>query len=147
MKTARKVMLGGFCKAHFTIKNEKFFLCACDSALSLENDKSIKFFSFYPFLPELLSGTLRTYQRAACDNEYLQLSCPRGTTISIEFAQYEKSSNANGELCPDATQNTQNDGSVITSGTEIEIKASEKCKWPTQVSSFWYNDMKNQLLE
>jgi hypothetical protein len=33
-------------------------------------------------------------------------------------------------LCPDATENTQNDGSVITSGTEIEIKTPEKCMWP-----------------
>ncbi|KAL5273564.1 hypothetical protein ACFFRR_000358 [Megaselia abdita] len=38
----------------------------------------------------LLSQTLRTYQRAACDTDQVALSCPRGTSISIEFAQYNK---------------------------------------------------------
>lgn len=36
----------------------------------------------------LLSGTLRTYQKAGCDTEQVSLSCPRGTSISIEVAQY-----------------------------------------------------------
>lgn len=39
----------------------------------------------------LLSGTLRTYQRAGCDRELVTLSCPRGTSISIEIAQYGRS--------------------------------------------------------
>ncbi|XP_070496023.1 protein eva-1-like [Chironomus tepperi] len=78
----------------------------------------------------LLSGTLRTYQRAGCDHEYLQLSCPRGTTISIEFVQYGKYGINGAGLCPDTTENTQSDANVITSGTEIEIKAAEKCMWP-----------------
>ncbi|KAG5679929.1 hypothetical protein PVAND_009465 [Polypedilum vanderplanki] len=81
-------------------------------------------------LISLLSGTLRTYQRAGCDHEYLQLSCPRGTTISIEFVQYGKYGENGAGLCPDTTENTQNDANVITSGTEIEIKTPEKCLWP-----------------
>lgn len=36
----------------------------------------------------LLAATLRTYQRAGCESEQLTLSCPRGTSISIEIAQY-----------------------------------------------------------
>lgn len=95
-----------------------------------ECDKSIKFSSPFFLITALLSGTLRTYQAAGCDHEYLQLSCPRGTTISIEFVQYGKYGNNEAGLCPDTTENTQSDGNVITSGTEIEIKTPEKCMWP-----------------
>ncbi|KAH8336515.1 hypothetical protein KR074_005633, partial [Drosophila pseudoananassae] len=38
----------------------------------------------------LLSATLRTYQKVACDSEQVVIACPRGTSISIEFAQYNK---------------------------------------------------------
>ncbi|CAH0719503.1 unnamed protein product, partial [Brenthis ino] len=38
----------------------------------------------------LLAGTLRTMQRAACDNQMVSLSCPSGTIISVQFAQYGK---------------------------------------------------------
>lgn len=38
----------------------------------------------------LLSATLRTYQKAACDTDQVVIACPRGTSISIEFAQYNK---------------------------------------------------------
>ncbi|XP_041675279.1 uncharacterized protein LOC108111611 [Drosophila eugracilis] len=38
----------------------------------------------------LLSATLRTYQKAACDSDQVTIACPRGTSISIEFAQYNK---------------------------------------------------------
>lgn len=40
----------------------------------------------------LLSGTLRTYHKTACDFDKIQLSCPRGTSITIEIAQYKKPS-------------------------------------------------------
>ncbi|XP_053990952.1 uncharacterized protein LOC128891098 isoform X2 [Hylaeus anthracinus] len=43
----------------------------------------------------LLSGTLKTYQRAACDEELMTLKCPIGTTISVALAQYG-SAGANG---------------------------------------------------
>lgn len=36
----------------------------------------------------LLAGTLRTMQRAACDEETVSLSCSRGTSISIQRAKY-----------------------------------------------------------
>lgn len=88
-------------------------------------------FFCFSLIPALLSGTLRTYQRAGCDHEYVQLNCPRGTTISIEFAQYGKyGGDSNDKLCPDTTESTEKDGNVINSGTEIEIKTPEKCMWP-----------------
>jgi hypothetical protein len=62
----------------------------------------------------------------------VQLNCPRGTTISIEFAQYGKyGGDPNDGLCPETTEDTQKDGNVINSGTEIEIKTPEKCMWPS----------------
>nr|NP_001137538.2 uncharacterized protein Dmel_CG42402, isoform C [Drosophila melanogaster]NP_001263172.1 uncharacterized protein Dmel_CG42402, isoform D [Drosophila melanogaster]EED86090.2 uncharacterized protein Dmel_CG42402, isoform C [Drosophila melanogaster]ELP57417.1 uncharacterized protein Dmel_CG42402, isoform D [Drosophila melanogaster] len=52
----------------------------------------------------LLSATLRTYQKAACDSDQVLIACPRGTSISIEFAQYNKFVAKDGysieELCP-----------------------------------------------
>ncbi|KAF2352116.1 D-galactoside/L-rhamnose binding SUEL lectin domain [Trinorchestia longiramus] len=36
----------------------------------------------------LLSGTLRTYQRHACDLSYLDLRCPVHTTIDVLYAHY-----------------------------------------------------------
>lgn len=57
----------------------------------------------------------------------MTLSCPRGTHISIEIAQYGKHGDPN--LCPTSTEDTQMDG-VINAGTEIEIKTPEKCMWP-----------------
>ncbi|XP_050745306.1 uncharacterized protein LOC108036876 isoform X2 [Drosophila biarmipes] len=52
----------------------------------------------------LLSATLRTYQKAACDSDQVVIACPRGTSISIEFAQYNNFVAKDGfsieELCP-----------------------------------------------
>lgn len=39
-------------------------------------------------LTALLSGTLKTFQHAVCDEETMTLKCPPGTTISVEHAQY-----------------------------------------------------------
>lgn len=75
----------------------------------------------------------------------MQLSCPRGTTISIEFAQYGKYGGEHSQgLCPDTTEDTDKDGNVINSDTEIEIKTPEKCMWPTalQVRSLKRNSVK-----
>ncbi|XP_014367621.2 uncharacterized protein LOC106718128 isoform X1 [Papilio machaon] len=38
----------------------------------------------------LLTSTLKTMQRAACDDEMVSLGCPLGTSISIQVAQYGK---------------------------------------------------------
>ncbi|XP_055852523.1 protein eva-1-like [Episyrphus balteatus] len=92
-----------------------------------------------PVLPEviyrvdplaLLAATLRTYQRAGCDSEQLSLSCPRGTSISIELAQYGRAGDlSDHSLCPPISQEdttTRSDG-VVHSGTEIEVKPAEAC--------------------
>lgn len=55
---------------------------------ALKRAFSILFFSLLLLVSALLSGTLRTYQRAGCDRELVTLGCPRGTSISIEVAQY-----------------------------------------------------------
>uniref|UniRef100_A0A1I8QC77 SUEL-type lectin domain-containing protein n=1 Tax=Stomoxys calcitrans TaxID=35570 RepID=A0A1I8QC77_STOCA len=58
----------------------------------------------------LLSATLRTYQKAACDTDQVVIACPRGTSISIEFAQYNKFIAKDGisieELCPANSEGT-----------------------------------------
>ncbi|BES93809.1 Galactose Hypothetical protein lectin domain [Nesidiocoris tenuis] len=48
----------------------------------------------------LLSGTLRRYEKAACEDESLALSCPPGTSISVEMAHYGTASRAASTLCP-----------------------------------------------
>ncbi|KAH8380708.1 hypothetical protein KR009_012074, partial [Drosophila setifemur] len=81
----------------------------------------------------LLAATLRTYQRAGCDSEQLSLSCPRGTSISIELAQYGRAGDlTDHSLCPPVSQEVlATSGSagkaVIHSGTGIEGKTPEAC--------------------
>ncbi|KAH8310399.1 hypothetical protein KR044_001118 [Drosophila immigrans] len=82
----------------------------------------------------LLAATLRTYQRAGCDSEQLSLSCPRGTSISIELAQYGRAGDlSDHSLCPPAshedltTTGSAGDAAVVHSGTEIEVKPPETC--------------------
>ncbi|XP_017848222.1 uncharacterized protein LOC108603701 isoform X3 [Drosophila busckii] len=81
----------------------------------------------------LLAATLRTYQRAGCDSEQLSLSCPRGTSISIELAQYGRAGDlSDHSLCPpvsqeDLTTTGSAGDAVIHSGTEIEVKPPETC--------------------
>ncbi|CAG0921697.1 unnamed protein product, partial [Notodromas monacha] len=40
----------------------------------------------------LLSGTLKTIQKASCDGQLLEIDCPANTSISIQFAQYGRHS-------------------------------------------------------
>uniref|UniRef100_A0A1B0C261 Uncharacterized protein n=1 Tax=Glossina palpalis gambiensis TaxID=67801 RepID=A0A1B0C261_9MUSC len=88
----------------------------------------------------LLAATLRTYQRAGCDSETLALSCPRGTSISIELAQYGRAGDSTDHsLCPPASQEdlttvittSENGGNkgigVIHSGTQSEHKTALSC--------------------
>ncbi|CAD7093109.1 unnamed protein product [Hermetia illucens] len=80
----------------------------------------------------LLSATLRTYQRAGCDTEQVSLSCPRGTSISIELAQYGRAGDiTDNSLCP-ATSEDETTAMLdqVHSGTEIEVKPAESCSWP-----------------
>lgn len=80
----------------------------------------------------LLSQTLRTYTRTGCEHEPITLSCPRGTSISIDVAQYMPTTIENE--CVAVTENIIQDG-VVNAGTEIEIKAPEKCSsWQAELS-------------
>lgn len=83
----------------------------------------------------LLSDTLRTYTKTGCDLEPLTLSCPRGTSISIDIAQYMPTSIENECIATTGStaENIIQDG-VVNAGTEIEIKAPEKCSWPNVLS-------------
>ncbi len=54
---------------------------------------SFKFLTLNQFyFTATLSGTLKTYHRTACDFDKIQLTCPRGTSITIDIAQYKKPS-------------------------------------------------------
>uniref|UniRef100_A0A1Y1N8I5 SUEL-type lectin domain-containing protein n=1 Tax=Photinus pyralis TaxID=7054 RepID=A0A1Y1N8I5_PHOPY len=64
-------------------------------------------------------GTLRTYQRAGCDDDFVILRCPPGTSISIQLAQYGTST-LTKDLCrPKSTQSSFSRNSTNTS-----------CLWP-----------------
>ncbi|XP_044765402.1 protein eva-1 isoform X1 [Coccinella septempunctata] len=66
----------------------------------------------------LLSGTLRTFQKAACDEETMTLKCPSGTSISIQLAQYGKSAPSRS-LCISKTANARSSFNLNLS-----------CLWP-----------------
>ena len=46
----------------------------------------------------IISETIVTRQRASCDGDILQLSCPSGTKISIQLVLYGRSA-PSSELC------------------------------------------------
>ncbi|KAK4871559.1 hypothetical protein RN001_015683 [Aquatica leii] len=67
----------------------------------------------------LLSGTLKTYQRAGCDDDFVILRCPPGTSISIQLAQYGTST-LTKDLCrPKSTQSSFS-----------KISNNSACLWP-----------------
>ncbi|CAK1595935.1 unnamed protein product [Parnassius mnemosyne] len=72
----------------------------------------------------LLAGTLKTMQRAACDDEIVSLACPRGTSISIQVAQYGKAA-PEGHSCIVEGSNSQ----PVT----VEVVGEEKCLWPNSM--------------
>jgi hypothetical protein len=73
-----------------------------------------------------LSGTLRTFQRAGCDDEVVTLRCPHGTSISVQVAQYGKSAPSKA-VCPPHSS---------TPGQQ-ELPPNITCLWPNalQVST------------
>ncbi|XP_045448820.1 uncharacterized protein LOC123657285 [Melitaea cinxia] len=70
---------------------------------------------------ELLLGTLRTHQKAACDEEMVTLICPRGTTISIQVAQYGAS--ASQTSCASELTEYQ--------PVAVEVVGDSSCTWPS----------------
>ncbi|KAI5651966.1 galactose binding lectin domain-containing protein [Phthorimaea operculella] len=69
----------------------------------------------------LLGGTLKTMQRAACDDEMVALACPTSTTISIQVAQYGKAT-PQGHACMSERSDSQ--------AIDVEVTGSENCLWP-----------------
>ncbi|XP_048512336.1 protein eva-1 homolog C-like isoform X5 [Athalia rosae] len=67
----------------------------------------------------LLSGTLKTYQRAACDEETMTLRCPPGTTISVTLAQYGRAGVASISKC-----------STPSPPPTIDKEPVRTCLWP-----------------
>ncbi|XP_055301870.1 uncharacterized protein LOC129568237 [Sitodiplosis mosellana] len=81
----------------------------------------------------LLSGTLRTFQKTTCDSERVSLGCPRGTSISIELAQYEKNGIDGYSLCPTASTEIVTGTDATANGTAHSNEISnhqESCLWP-----------------
>ncbi|KPU72700.1 uncharacterized protein Dana_GF26810, isoform D [Drosophila ananassae] len=102
---------------------------------------AVLFLLVRPIIPEaivrvdplaLLAATLRTHQRAGCDFEVLLLSCPRGTSISIELAQYGRAGDlTDHSLCPSSqdllTTSESSSKAVNHMGTDIKVNPSEIC--------------------
>ncbi|CAL8109928.1 unnamed protein product [Orchesella dallaii] len=75
----------------------------------------------------LLSGTLRTYQKAACDEEWVSIRCPAGTTISIQLAQYGKTAPA-ASLCRLSNPNIFPDLM-----DPVNANSNFTCQWPATI--------------
>ncbi|XP_014251504.1 protein eva-1 homolog C isoform X5 [Cimex lectularius] len=93
----------------------------------------------------LLSGTLRRYEKAACEDESLALSCPQGTSISVEIAQYGINPRAASTLCPppipaiSQTSPCTPPNGLQYSLLQTVVEACQKkrqCKFQTSTKSF-----------
>ncbi|XP_030748807.1 protein eva-1 homolog C-like isoform X2 [Sitophilus oryzae] len=92
----------------------------------------------------LLSATLRTYQTAGCDNDIVTLKCPAGTSISVQIAQYGKSSSHGlcsskqmpSSLVPDVPQQTV---CLLPNTIQTVVEACQQkrqCKFQTSPTTF-----------
>lgn len=79
-------------------------------------------------LSALLTGTLRTFQRAGCDNDIVTLKCPAGTSISVQIAQYGKSASSKG-LCPKSTATSIS----TTTNNDPDISEPTDCLLPDSI--------------
>ncbi|CAF4900113.1 unnamed protein product [Pieris macdunnoughi] len=70
---------------------------------------------------ELLLDTLRTHQKAACDEDTVTLICPRGTTISIQVAQYGAA----------ASQSSCSPELAEYQPVAVEVLGDTSCTWPS----------------
>ncbi|XP_053596729.1 protein eva-1 [Microplitis demolitor] len=104
----------------------------------------------------LLSGTLKMYQRAACDEETMSLRCPPGTSISITFARYGRVNDATGKCASDkfhpsydssGSSTSVNETCLLTRAlqysllqTVVEIcQKKRNCKFNTNPKNFQYD--------
>lgn len=104
-------------------------------------DFSPFFLFFFLFNSALLSGTLRTIQRAACDGEMLTLRCPLGTAVSIQLAQYGRPA-PGVALC--SQQQHPPDPPALTSvdGNQLQQALNDTCTLTPQMQV-----IKNLLFE
>ncbi|XP_069696017.1 uncharacterized protein [Periplaneta americana] len=92
----------------------------------------------------LLSGTLRTYQRAGCDDEVVTLKCPHGTSISVQVAQYGKSAPSKSPCSQQSANSGQQDLSpnitcLWPNALQTVVEACQKkrqCKFQTSPKTF-----------
>ncbi|KAF7272207.1 hypothetical protein GWI33_014991 [Rhynchophorus ferrugineus] len=92
----------------------------------------------------LLSATLRTYQTAGCDNDIVTLKCPAGTSISVQIAQYGKSSSHG--LCASEQMSTglvlnapETTVCLLPNTIQTVVEACQKkrqCKFQTSPTTF-----------
>ncbi|XP_046390503.1 uncharacterized protein LOC124159048 isoform X2 [Ischnura elegans] len=75
----------------------------------------------------LLSGTLRTFQRAGCEGELMTLRCPAGTSISVELAQYGRP--------PPPTQIFSSDSAPYRAPPVCPgvVSPDISCSWPAEM--------------
>ncbi|KAL1436672.1 hypothetical protein MTO96_049566 [Rhipicephalus appendiculatus] len=85
----------------------------------------------------LLSGTLKTFQKFACDGQELQLRCFRNTSISISVAQYGRSVPYH-MLCPPPSHEEGGRCERETGAGVVEAACREKeeCTVKTDAKSF-----------
>ncbi|XP_031782157.1 protein eva-1 homolog C isoform X3 [Nasonia vitripennis] len=69
----------------------------------------------------LLSGTLKTYQRASCNEELMELKCPIGTAILVTVARYGYASIGSGGKCS------------TTDPMIIDNQLNSTCLWPSNL--------------
>ncbi|GAB6032483.1 hypothetical protein CHUAL_011114 [Chamberlinius hualienensis] len=95
----------------------------------------------------LLSGTLKTFQAYACDDETLNINCPHGTTVNVQLAQYGRQAVSNAKVCtpkPIEHEDNNNSSCLGTSTLQYNLlqvvveQCSEKrqCKIPTSPTAF-----------
>lgn len=72
----------------------------------------------------LLSGTLKTYQRASCNEEWMTLKCPIGTAILVTVARYGRASIDSAGKCS------------ITDPMIAENQLNSTCLWPSALQVF-----------
>ncbi|KAJ8678651.1 hypothetical protein QAD02_014438, partial [Eretmocerus hayati] len=69
----------------------------------------------------LLSGTLKTIQRASCNEEWMTLNCPLGTAILVTVARY-------GHATLDSHGNCSTTDHVVS-----DNHLNSTCSWPNQL--------------
>ncbi|KAL1493471.1 hypothetical protein ABEB36_011517 [Hypothenemus hampei] len=95
-------------------------------------------------LSSLLAGTLRTYQKAGCDNDIVTLKCPAGTSIAVQLAQYGKSTSTKS-LCAKSTSTSllpifdESKVCILPKSMQTVVEACQKkrqCKFQTSPITF-----------